>query len=124
MPSTDCRSEHRPRNEPGLTRSRVQQALQHRSIAPPATSQATADQGPYRPGSRQRKTRKPHAFSYTSIVHEWTLCLDAPPAQALDVDPAVLPDQWLHQLPRAAARARPRRLPGVRLLAEPLGLTR
>jgi len=66
-----------------------------------------------------KEFKEPHAFSFIPVVHQWTLCLDSPDAPALDVDPALLPDKRLHQLPRAEPGARHRHVPGLRLLEVP-----
>src|SRR6185369_489559 len=76
-------------------------------------------QGPYRPRIAAKETKESHAFTYIPVVHEWTLRFDAPHAPALDEPPALLPDQWLHQLPRAASGAGHRELPRVRLHPPP-----
>ena len=99
-------------DRPGTTGSRVQ-ALNQRSIAPPATSNMTVGQGPYRPEPRQGKNEQPHAYAYIPFVRRRTICIDSPDAPALDGHQALLPDQRLHELPRAAPGARRRRLPRV-----------
>jgi hypothetical protein len=101
-------------DRPGTTGSRVQ-ALNKRSIAPPATSNMTDGQGPHRPESRQGKNEEPHAHAYIPFVRGRTICLDSPDAPALDGHEALLPDKRLHELPRAAPGTRHRHLPGLRL---------
>ena len=105
-------------DRPGTTGSRVQ-ALNQRSIAPPATSNMTVGQGPYRPEPRQGKNERPHAYAYIPFVRRRTICIDSPDAPALDGHQALLPHQRLHELPRAAPGARRRHLPRLRLLPPP-----
>ena len=72
--------------------------------------------GPTPPGVATRGIDQPHAHAYLPFVRRRTIGLDPAHAPALaGHHEAVLPHERLHQLPRAAARARHRRLPGVRV---------
>ena len=66
-------------------------------------------------GRGQKETKNQNAHAYLSLVRHRTICLDSPDAPAHDGHPAVLPDQRLHELPRAPARARPGRLRRLRV---------
>ncbi|MEA2674008.1 MAG: hypothetical protein QOI92_1200 [Chloroflexota bacterium] len=117
--TTDSRSEHRPSQGTRPTRSRVHEA-------PTSLDRPTRGEhhdrhpGPTPPGVATRGIDQPHAHAYLPFVRRRTIGLDPAHAPALaGHHEAVLPNQRLHQLSRAAARARRRRLPGLRVHAPP-----
>jgi hypothetical protein len=116
--TTDRRSEHRPSQGTRPTRSRVHEA-------PTSLGRPTRDEhhdrhpGPIPPGIATRGIEQPHAHAYLPFVRRRTIRLDQAHAPAIaGHHEAVLPNQRLHELPRAPARARRSRLPGLRLHAQ------
>ena len=93
---------------------------EQRSIAQPAMSTRTAGRLTS-PGSAAKKEQnKPNAFAYTPFVRRRTIRIHPAHAPSL-AEPLedLLPHQRLHELPGATSGARPRRLPRLRVQAEP-----
>ena len=119
LPRRGRRSEHRPSQGTGSTRSRVNEA---RTSLHRPTRDEHQDRRPahHRQAPRPRGNRRTNAFAYQSFVRCRTIRIDPTHASPIVCHhPALLPDQRLHQLPGAAARARPGGLPGVRLHPAP-----
>jgi len=105
------------RTSNGTDRLAPASSTEHRPIAQSATGTSTADPA-HTAGLAARRNTGTHAFAYLPFVPGGTIRLDSAPAAPLAGDPAVLPDQRLHQHPGAASRGRHRELPRLRLLPE------